>query len=150
MASNLGRLFRFARTSENDARENFITEALAAAIREDAAPMVSLLEQRNVIAGGAQLVPHTQVTVPGTGVVDLVLTVVAQEKPLFDESMLEAETEEPKKETKKLTEAQLFRDPSEVEDDTPAEPASPPEASAAGSETTDASAPADATEDTKE
>ncbi|HXV13525.1 MAG TPA: transcription termination factor NusA [Candidatus Krumholzibacteria bacterium] len=47
-----------------------------------------------------------------------------QEKPLFDESMLEAETEEPKKETKKLTAAQLFRDPAEVEAEAAAEPAS--------------------------
>jgi N utilization substance protein A len=46
-----------------------------------------------------------------------------QEKPLFDESMLEAETEEPKKETKKLTAAQLLRDPAEVEEEAPAEPA---------------------------
>lgn len=54
-----------------------------------------------------------------------------QEKPLFDESMLEAESEEPKKEVKKLTAAQLFRDPAEVEEETPAEsaaPASAPEA----------------------
>jgi N utilization substance protein A len=43
-----------------------------------------------------------------------------QEKPLFDESMLEAETEEPKRE-KKLTAAMLFRDPAEVEEETPAE-----------------------------
>ena len=61
-----------------------------------------------------------------------------QEKPLFDESMLEAENEEPKKETKKLTAAQLFRDPAEVEDEAPAEPATE-NASAEG-------APAEATE----
>jgi nucleotidyltransferase/DNA polymerase involved in DNA repair len=37
-------------------------------------------------------------------------------KPLFDESMLEAESEEPKEEKKpKLTEAMLFRDPAEVQ-----------------------------------
>jgi N utilization substance protein A len=42
-----------------------------------------------------------------------------QEKPLFDESLLEAEADEPKKE-KKLTAAQLFRDPSEVEEETTA------------------------------
>jgi N utilization substance protein A len=60
-----------------------------------------------------------------------------QEKPLFDESMLEAESEEPKKETKKLTAAQLFRDPAEVEEETaePAAPESVPEMpSAAGAE----------------
>jgi transcription antitermination factor NusA-like protein len=39
-----------------------------------------------------------------------------QEKPLFDEAMLNAETDEPaREEPVKLTEAMLFRDPSEVE-----------------------------------
>ena len=52
-----------------------------------------------------------------------------QEKPLFDESLLEAEQEEPKKE-KKLTAAQLFRDPAEVEAETTAEENTPAEASA--------------------
>jgi transcription termination/antitermination protein NusA len=54
------------------------------------------------------------------------------EKPLFDESLLEAEKVEDKKEEVKLTEATLFRDPTEVEEETadaaPAEPA--PEAGA--------------------
>ena len=36
-------------------------------------------------------------------------------KPLFDESMLDADTEEPKEEKVKLTEAALFRDIAEVE-----------------------------------
>jgi transcription termination/antitermination protein NusA len=39
-----------------------------------------------------------------------------QEKPLFDESMLEAELKDSKRE-KKLTAAQLFRDPAEVEEE---------------------------------
>jgi len=43
-------------------------------------------------------------------------------KPLFDESMLEAESEDPKKEEKvKITEAMLFRDPAEVEAEAEAE-----------------------------
>ena len=43
-------------------------------------------------------------------------------KPLFDESMLEAENEDPKKEEKvKITEAMLFRDPAEVEAEAEAE-----------------------------
>jgi N utilization substance protein A len=61
-----------------------------------------------------------------------------QEKPLFDESMLDAETEEPKKE-KKLTAAQLFRDPAEVEEETKAESA-PADASAEASAETPAPA----------
>jgi len=81
-----------------------------------------------------------------------------QEKPLFDESLLEAETEEPKKE-KKLTAAQLFRDPSEVEEETtadestdaPAEAAAEPaaEPAAESSEETPA-ANADESEDKKD
>jgi nucleotidyltransferase/DNA polymerase involved in DNA repair len=43
-------------------------------------------------------------------------------KPLFDESMLEADSEEPKKEEKvKLTEAMLFRDPADIEAEAAAE-----------------------------
>ncbi len=79
------------------------------------------------------------------------------EKPLFDESMLEAENEEPKKETKKLTAAQLFRDPAEVEAEataaeaaaTEAAPAAP--ASEPAAEPTQEAAPSDgAGEDTKD
>jgi N utilization substance protein A len=49
-------------------------------------------------------------------------------KPLFDESMLEAENEEPKEEKVKLTEAMLFRDPAEVEAEAKAEAAAPADA----------------------
>ncbi len=68
-----------------------------------------------------------------------------QEKPLFDESMLEAETEEPKKE-KKLTAAQLFRDPAEVEEEAPAETPATTETEAAAD--TAAEPAAQATDDT--
>ena len=49
-----------------------------------------------------------------------------QEKPLFDESILEAEPEPKKEEKPKLTEAMLFRDPSEVEAEAEAEAAAEP------------------------
>jgi N utilization substance protein A len=63
-------------------------------------------------------------------------------KPLFDESMLEAESEEPKEEKKpKLTEAMLFRDPAEVEAETAAE-----ETAATAAETDTASAETSAAE----
>ena len=48
------------------------------------------------------------------------------EKPLFDESILEAEPEPKKEEKPKLTEATLFRDPSEVEAEAEAEAAAEP------------------------
>jgi len=74
-------------------------------------------------------------------------------KPLFDESMLEAESEEPKKEEKvKITEAMLFRDPAEVEAETAAEGESDAVAGAAteevpAEEATPSTETADETED---
>lgn len=43
MGSNLGRLLRYARGQENEQTENFTTEALAAAVREDPTPLIAAL-----------------------------------------------------------------------------------------------------------
>jgi N utilization substance protein A len=53
------------------------------------------------------------------------------EKPLFDESLLEADEPEAKEEKVKLTEATLFRDPAEVEAETVAESTAEPAAAEA-------------------
>lgn len=45
MGSNLGRLLRYARGQENEQTENFTTEALAAAVREDPAPLLAALQR---------------------------------------------------------------------------------------------------------
>lgn len=45
MGSNLGRLLRYARGQENEQTENFTTEALAAAVREDPTPLLAALQR---------------------------------------------------------------------------------------------------------
>lgn len=72
MASTLMRLFRFAKAGKNEAKENFTTEALAAAIR--AAPDPFLLAFAPVLRMSAPLLAvDTQVPVAGFGIVDLVV-----------------------------------------------------------------------------
>jgi hypothetical protein len=75
--SNLNQLFRYARSEHVDAKENFTTEALAAAIRHDPDPIVQVLRSRGWLAEieQAEVIPHTQVRVSGTGCIDLVLEV---------------------------------------------------------------------------
>lgn len=75
MSSNLSRLFTYARAEGNRPRENFTTEALAAAIRHNPAPMLAALADRGVLdpAAVSSLVPFTQVTFAGAGIVDLLL-----------------------------------------------------------------------------
>ncbi|HEX5133093.1 MAG TPA: transcription termination factor NusA [Candidatus Krumholzibacteria bacterium] len=69
-----------------------------------------------------------------------------QEKPLFDEALLNAGEETPREEPVKLTEEMLFRDPSEVEEEEEAEAAAATAAeSAADAAESPAEAPADAT-----
>ena len=79
MSSNLSRLFTYARAEGNRPRENFTTEALASAIRHDPAPMLAGLADRGVLDPEAvrSLVPFTQVTFAGAGVIDLVLVVTS-------------------------------------------------------------------------
>lgn len=58
-------------------------------------------------------------------------------KPLFDEALLNAESEEPREEKVKLTAAMLFRDPAEVEAEDTAATAAETEASTAETPTTE-------------
>jgi hypothetical protein len=75
--SNLHQLFRYARSEKVDAKENFTTEALAAAIRHDPGPMLLVLRRRGWLGEDqqAEVLAHTQVHVPGTGFIDLVLAI---------------------------------------------------------------------------
>lgn len=79
MSSNLARLFTYARAEGNRPRENFTTEALAAAIRHDPAPILATLADRGVLDPTAvrSIDPFTQVTFAGAGIVDLLLVVSA-------------------------------------------------------------------------
>jgi hypothetical protein len=76
--STFGRLFTYARESKTDALENFTTEALAAAIREDPRPIVHLLRGMLLLPSEGDpvvVVPSTQVGVPGAGILDLVIDI---------------------------------------------------------------------------
>jgi len=60
--STFGRLFTYARESKVDALENFTTEALAAAIREDPRPIVQLLQRMLLLPSESdpvEVVPST-------------------------------------------------------------------------------------------
>jgi hypothetical protein len=74
--STLENLFRYAKASKVAARENFTTEALAGAIRAAPGPFVALLQQANLVGRGPVDINHvqTQMPVPGTGYIDLVIT----------------------------------------------------------------------------
>jgi hypothetical protein len=74
--STFGRLFTYARETRADALENFTTEALAAAIRDDPGPLVAVLRSMLLLSSldePIEVVPATQVGVPGTGILDLVI-----------------------------------------------------------------------------
>lgn len=76
MPSTFLNLLRFARSPQVEATENFATEALAACIRSDPSPFLTLLERLSVIASEddvREVVALTQVAVAGAGVLDLVL-----------------------------------------------------------------------------
>src|SRR5688572_3010995 len=77
--STFGRLFTYIRgESKSDPLENFTTESLAAAIREDPSPFVELLRDRNLIPSHGDpvgVLPFTQVPVQGAGILDLVVAI---------------------------------------------------------------------------
>lgn len=76
--SLFGRLYRFARSTEVDQRENFTTEALGAAIRAQPAPFFEALLEHGVIAEspkGTGVLVVTQEIVPGVGIIDLTVRV---------------------------------------------------------------------------
>jgi hypothetical protein len=76
--SLFGRLYRFARSTEVDQRENFTTEALGAAIRAQPAPFFDALLEHGVILArptGTGALVVTQEVVPGVGIIDLTVRV---------------------------------------------------------------------------
>ena len=76
--STLERLYSYAKAAGAGALENFTTEALAGAIRDDPAPMLRLLRDAELLppSDTMDLDLDTQVVLPGTGVLDLVLVAV--------------------------------------------------------------------------
>lgn len=77
--STLERLYSYAKASGAGARENFTTEALAGAIRDDPAPMLRLLRDAGLLPPDevTELELDTQVVLTGTGVLDLVIVAIA-------------------------------------------------------------------------
>jgi hypothetical protein len=73
--SLLRRLLLYAKSSEQEATENFTTEALAGAIRQSAEPMAQALAKAGAISGSSVRFSTvmTQVGLSGTGIVDLIL-----------------------------------------------------------------------------
>lgn len=73
--SALERMYTYAKAVGAGARENFTTEALAAAIRTDPAPFLEFFQGAGLMPIGpiARLELETQLVLPGTGVLDLVL-----------------------------------------------------------------------------
>jgi hypothetical protein len=63
MMSRLARLYRYAKAGRSESLENFTTEALAAAIEVDPAPLVDALRKRGIADGELRgsVVVHTQV-----------------------------------------------------------------------------------------
>jgi hypothetical protein len=86
--SLFGRLFRYARSTETDQLENFTTEALAAAIREQPTPFLATLAEHGIPAAlpsaRTSVLVTTQEAVAGVGIVDLVVR-------LFDGTSLRQE-----------------------------------------------------------
>jgi hypothetical protein len=85
MPSTFSNLLRYARSTALEATENFTTEALAACIRSDPAPILHVLERAAVIASSAEVtevVPYTQVAYSGAGVIDLVLQIGLRDRGL--------------------------------------------------------------------
>jgi hypothetical protein len=93
------RLFRYAKGDPNVALENFTTEALRTAIEDDPIPMIRALRQtappkpgggclearlarvQDLLEGVVGLIPHTQVSIPGTGTIDLLLEATGTSRP---------------------------------------------------------------------
>ncbi|MFN8620623.1 MAG: hypothetical protein U0869_07780 [Chloroflexota bacterium] len=105
MASTLGRLFTYSKDTAFDAHENFCTEALAACVRLDPAPLLEALRERAVLRLGAPAleVPltqvieakaRTQVFHPEGGVLDFVLELRA-DNGARGEVWIEAKTGSP-------------------------------------------------------
>lgn len=92
--STLERLFTYAKASEVAARENFTTEALAGAIRIEPDPFLAFLREGLLLGPGPvrDLGVNTQVVVPGTGYLDLVVSCVSNEHrvELWGELKIEA------------------------------------------------------------
>lgn len=69
----LSRMFRLAK-AEIDAAENFTTEVLAAAVRENADPLLDALRRRGIrLADEGRVEVWTQVGIAGAGILDLVI-----------------------------------------------------------------------------
>lgn len=75
MATSLSRLFAYARTPDSDPRENFTTEALAAAVLAEPGPLLTALARGGVLDPDDVITcaPFTQVFHEGAGTIDLVL-----------------------------------------------------------------------------
>ncbi len=77
MTSSLTPLFRYARSSRSEALENFTTEVLAVAAREDPEPLLASLTERGLLRYDdvpTEVGVQTQVSIGGAGIIDLVLT----------------------------------------------------------------------------
>src|SRR3990172_8056806 len=83
MPSTLGRLFDFAKAPNSSAIENFTTEALAGAIRADPRPFLLALRRHDLVRAAplTDLDVLTQVVMPGTGILDLVVVSASPELP---------------------------------------------------------------------
>jgi hypothetical protein len=75
VSSTLARLFHLAKATKAEARENFTTEALAAAIRSEPLPFVRALAELGIIVDEAAgpVTVQTQVPMVGAGILDLVV-----------------------------------------------------------------------------
>ncbi len=77
MRSTLGQMFLYAKAIKHEALENFLTEALAGAIRHEPGPFLDLLAARVLIPQDVSAAPisvTTQLSVGGVGIFDLVLS----------------------------------------------------------------------------
>jgi hypothetical protein len=77
--STLERLYSYAKSTGAGARQNFTTEALAGAARTNPAPLLRLLREAGLLPPDeiTDLSLDTQVVLPGTGVLDMVLVAVS-------------------------------------------------------------------------
>jgi hypothetical protein len=77
--STLERLYAYAKSTGAGARENFTTEALAGAVRTNPIPLLRLLREAALLPPDdiTDLSLDTQVVLPGTGVLDIVLVAVS-------------------------------------------------------------------------
>ncbi len=76
MSSTLSRLYGFAKGTKIESLENFTTEALAAAVRQDPRPLVIVLRDHGLLRYDqepSEVNVETQVAVAGAGIVDLIV-----------------------------------------------------------------------------